>query len=99
MESRPIETVKSTGPKFSMDGGETWYAWERDITHFDDWRDTPFGRVNFGETRWSPQRLVRIEPDDDNQSITLEEFAENVLKPALTEFAELIHDDLSLIGE
>jgi hypothetical protein len=29
---------------------------ERLITHTDDWRETPFGRMNFGSVTLGPQR-------------------------------------------
>ena len=33
-------------------------GWAHDVTRTDDWRETPWGMVNFGQTVVGPRRLV-----------------------------------------
>jgi len=47
---------------FSMVNDGTTYHMEHEVTSFDDWRDTPFGLVNFGKVVWGPWRTVRSVP-------------------------------------
>lgn len=44
--------------RFNEDG--PIYALEREITKIEDWRETPFGPVNFGKVRFGPQRMVKV---------------------------------------
>ena len=45
------------GPITLTIDGQTWTT-EREVTRVDDWRDTPWGKVNFGYVRWGPQRMA-----------------------------------------
>lgn len=40
--------------------GSRWTT-EREVTRVDDWRDTIFGRVNFGYIRFGPMRMARLD--------------------------------------
>ena len=41
-----------------LDNG-TAIGWAHDVTSTDDWRETPWGQVNFGSTVVGPRRLVK----------------------------------------
>lgn len=48
MSNAPKVTVhKEEGPA-QMSIGGTRYVWETTVIRYDDWRQTPFGMVNFG---------------------------------------------------
>lgn len=53
------ETTTQRGPCKLIMGGKA-YTTEREVTRVDDWRETPFGRVNFGYVMFGPVR-IRVE--------------------------------------
>jgi len=63
MSGRTIQRGPAT---LTLCDGTIWTT-EREVTYLDDWRDTPWGPVNFGCVLVGPMKLTPTSPNDGGE--------------------------------